>query len=352
MSTSSATLELVMRARNLASGAVNEVGDSLTGLGRKAGETAGRIGGAFASLGGSLAVGLGSAVDSLSTGGNLGDAMLTLGGFMAGELTENFAGSLLEKLASGGILAAITAPLAGLGTAAGGLISAAIPIGMAALPFLIIGAIVAVIAVLIANEEIRNKVIGFASGLVSNLVNALSGFLGQLPAVLGAAFGAAFDFVVKGVIPFVGQLVELWLTLPLRLAGLGLSILETIIGGLVGLPGRVADIVRDAFANLKIDIGPFHITGAGVTVDLPKIDVPHFATGVVGFSGGLAVVGERGPELLRLPRGSDIIPNGRAAIAPQPARGVLLEGISEASLIDAMERGLYFRLRRAGQAGR
>lgn len=37
--------------------------------------------------------------------------------------------------------------------------------------------------------------------------------------------------------------------------------------------------------------------------------VPGFADGVTNFSGGLAVVGERGPELVRLPSGSDVIPN-------------------------------------------
>ncbi len=37
--------------------------------------------------------------------------------------------------------------------------------------------------------------------------------------------------------------------------------------------------------------------------------IPGFAGGVTGYSGGLALVGERGPELVRLPRGSDVIPN-------------------------------------------
>lgn len=43
----------------------------------------------------------------------------------------------------------------------------------------------------------------------------------------------------------------------------------------------------------------------------PKIHIPRFAGGVQNFSGGLAMVGERGPELVNLPRGSDVIPNGQ-----------------------------------------
>lgn len=43
----------------------------------------------------------------------------------------------------------------------------------------------------------------------------------------------------------------------------------------------------------------------------PKINLPRFANGVQNFEGGLAIVGERGPELVRLPRGADVIPNHR-----------------------------------------
>jgi len=44
---------------------------------------------------------------------------------------------------------------------------------------------------------------------------------------------------------------------------------------------------------------------------LPNFDIPGFAGGVNNFSGGLAVVGERGPELVNLPRGSSVIPNSQ-----------------------------------------
>jgi len=37
--------------------------------------------------------------------------------------------------------------------------------------------------------------------------------------------------------------------------------------------------------------------------------IPGFASGVRNFSGGLALVGEEGPELVNLPSGSDVIPN-------------------------------------------
>jgi hypothetical protein len=39
--------------------------------------------------------------------------------------------------------------------------------------------------------------------------------------------------------------------------------------------------------------------------------LPKFANGVTNFGGGYAMVGERGPEVVRLPKGSDVIPNGQ-----------------------------------------
>lgn len=50
--------------------------------------------------------------------------------------------------------------------------------------------------------------------------------------------------------------------------------------------------------------------------ELPDGEVPGFASGVTNFRGGLAVVGENGPELVRLPRGSDVIPNGGSLATP------------------------------------
>src|SRR3989304_2882944 len=41
--------------------------------------------------------------------------------------------------------------------------------------------------------------------------------------------------------------------------------------------------------------------------------LPHFASGVKNFRGGSAWVGERGPEIVRLPKGSEVIPNDQIA---------------------------------------
>lgn len=344
MSTSQVTTELVYKARDLASGAIEGLTSSIDGMASKAAAGASRITGAFRSMGGALSNAIGNSVEGLASGGSIDAALASAGIYMAGQMAEQFAGRMLENIASSGLMAALAAPLGALGSAMGGLLAAAIPIGMALLPVLIVGAIVAAVVFLINNPDIVQKIIDFASGLVSTLVDAVSGFLSNLPTIMGDLFAAAWDFIINGVVPFIGKLVELWMSIPQRLLGLGASILGTIIDGLAGLPGKLMDIVGDAFRSLRLDIGPFHISASGVTVDLPNIDVPHFASGVRNFGGGLAIVGEVGPELVRLPRGSDVYNHRQLAAAGGggggPATIVLqLDGRTVAKVTD---RNLYY----------
>lgn len=76
----------------------------------------------------------------------------------------------------------------------------------------------------------------------------------------------------------------------------------------------VAGVIRGALLDSGLP-PPFSIIlagiAAGAAVALFNAAIPSFAGGVQNFSGGLAVVGERGPELLDLPRGTDVIPNNK-----------------------------------------
>lgn len=347
---SDATVNLIFRASDLASGAVSNLASGLGRVADSAASSAGRVAGAFSGMADKLANGVGNAVENLASGGSLGSSLLTLGAYMAGQLAESFGGQILERIGSSSIIAAITAPLSALGSAMGSIIAAAVPVGMALLPVLLIGAIVAVIAILIANPEIRDKVIGFAGQVVGTLLEAIKSGLGALAGLVSGIFSAAWQLIVAGVRLYIDTVVRFWLELPGRLIGLGAAIVGTIVNGLASLPGKVADIVGGAFRSLHLDIGPFHISASGVVVDIPKIDLPHFAAGGM-TPGGPVVVGELGPEIVLPPRGSQVIPNG--ALAPGGAGGssgdaiVRLEGVSPAQLASIIDRELYFRLRRS-----
>jgi tape measure domain-containing protein len=89
------------------------------------------------------------------------------------------------------------------------------------------------------------------------------------------------------------------------------SIGNSIIG-MLGPIGQVISAVNNAKEGIRqLDNLISNISAGNVKGTLHALHVPGFATGVENFGGGLAVVGERGPELVNLPRGSNVIPNNQ-----------------------------------------
>jgi len=72
-----------------------------------------------------------------------------------------------------------------------------------------------------------------------------------------------------------------------------------------------------------------------------------FADGVTNFDGGLALVGERGPEIVNLPRGSDVIPNevafGDSGYGGGGQAIINIGQVNERSDVDMITRELGFR---------
>jgi len=74
------------------------------------------------------------------------------------------------------------------------------------------------------------------------------------------------------------------------------AILGDIKLGLNADPAAILEAMKNALAGVVQKAGD-------------AFNVPAFASGVRGFAGGLALVGERGPELVGLPRGSNVFGN-------------------------------------------
>jgi len=70
-----------------------------------------------------------------------------------------------------------------------------------------------------------------------------------------------------------------------------------------GIPGKMVDAISNIGKLIRDKLGDWDIPGPlGKVKDV----IPGFATGVRDFSGGMAWVGERGPELVNLPKGADV----------------------------------------------
>jgi hypothetical protein len=70
---------------------------------------------------------------------------------------------------------------------------------------------------------------------------------------------------------------------------------QALVGGIFGGGGGLGNIFGGMFGGGGLKLG---FNG-----------IPGFANGTNFAPGGLAMVGERGPELVNLPRGSQVIPN-------------------------------------------
>lgn len=69
------------------------------------------------------------------------------------------------------------------------------------------------------------------------------------------------------------------------------------------------DAVKNAFYQVVSAVGSVISKIASISFPKPPSWFPGFAKGVTNFAGGVAMVGEEGPELVELPRGSNVIPH-------------------------------------------
>ena len=103
-----------------------------------------------------------------------------------------------------------------------------------------------------------------------------------------------------------------------RIRSLTSNLWGGLTNGLSAAVGTITSLINGAISAVNSLISAINRIPA---VNLP--DIPGFAGGVRNFGGGLAVVGERGPELMALPRGSSVFSNGesRRMIAGAQASG-------------------------------
>lgn len=127
---------------------------------------------------------------------------------------------------------------------------------------------------------------------------------------LASNFSKIPDLVDKGKFEQLGKNLG---------SAIGNALKDAVIEAFKALPGQIVNInvavlneINKFTKGLTNFIGPTAPLFAGFKVlsELGKgLKIPGFASGVQNFGGGLAVVGERGPEIVNLPGGSDVFSN-------------------------------------------
>jgi tape measure domain-containing protein len=126
------------------------------------------------------------------------------------------------------------------------------------------------------------------------------------------------------------------------------------------------DKIKSAFSNMgvKIALPHFNVSNFSlnpkdwITNGLPKLSVDWYAQGTNFAPGGLAVVGERGPELVQLPRGSKVHTNedmrnmaGQQSQQPIINQIILNGKVIEEQIYPGINRKLYADQQQANRTG-
>lgn len=126
-----------------------------------------------------------------------------------------------------------------------------------------------------------NSIIGVASGVY----NAVASFFRPIGTVAGNMIGGTIRGVVNGIIGMVQN---------------GLNSFISMINGAAGIINKIPGV---------------HIPG------IPHVGLPRLAFGAKNYAGGVTLVGERGPELVNLPKGADVYTATQTANAFRNSRG-------------------------------
>lgn len=144
-----------------------------------------------------------------------------------------------------------------------------------------------------------------------------------VPPALSSAFSIAWDAIstsVSTVYTYFSVTVWPWMQTAMTNIATWINVAKSAWQVAWAAISTAATGARDIISNVVAEIKAFlqsAIDKVNALIELinsipgiPDIpSVPGFAEGVQNFSGGMALVGERGPELVRLPRGADVYPN-------------------------------------------
>ncbi|TFC85804.1 hypothetical protein E3T24_07770 [Cryobacterium sp. TmT2-59] len=131
---------------------------------------------------------------------------------------------------------------------------------------------------------------GFITGVAVSMGTVLS-----IPGRISGVFATAGDLLHTAGVNIM--------------AGLGRGIIAGI-GSMKGGLNTAIGIINDAISGVNtVGAALSKATGGKLNIQVGKI--PMLATGGTALTAGMALVGERGPELLHLPKGASVIPLDR-----------------------------------------
>ena len=150
------------------------------------------------------------------------------------------------------------------------------------------------------------RIIGIVARVIGNLVIWLrnaAGWFGSVQRTVRDAMSSMWNWVKnKG-----NQMIAWFRRLPGNIGRAIGGIKNTMLSPFKSVFNAIARVWNDTVGSISFNV-PDWVPGiGGKGWSIPKI--PTFAKGVRNFAGGMAIVGEQGPELAHFPRGTNIFSN-------------------------------------------
>lgn len=272
---------------------------------------------------GKFAKGLGDVIKFFKDGSGPAQVLsLAIGGVAAG----------LTAMKIAQFVAALPGLLASLGAWAAGQWAVAVPTLLTAGLFILVG--IAVVAA-VAGIVLAVKNWGAIAHWLQGVWGAIAAFFGWLWAQISGFFVGAgkwfsdrFTEAYKAVTIAMGGIgqwfQDRWKDIQGAFGSVGnwfhnvwqsvCDDFNSVLGGLGNLASNIWNSVTgavkagfnyviDLVNNVISSIDSINVAGFGVNIPL----IPHLASGIENFVGGIALVGEKGPELVNLPKGSSVL---------------------------------------------
>lgn len=159
-----------------------------------------------------------------------------------------------------------------------------------------------------ALDGLRNIAIGAWTAITS----VISGAIGVIRGIV-SGIGAFFSSVWNGPLQGLRDAVSIGFN---AIVDFIRSVPGRIVGALSGLASAISSPFTSAFSSIR---SFWNSTVGGFSFTIPEwvpgvggrgFSIPNMFTGGVVRQGGLAMVGELGPEVVQLPTGSKVYPNG------------------------------------------
>lgn len=166
-------------------------------------------------------------------------------------------------------------------------------------------------------------------GVVKQSLNILKTLMKIGWSAIKGVVGAAWDGIKQLAANGLDKVIDAVKSIPGKIKALasnyrdvGKFLIDALINGLSKAGSFVSDIAGNVWNAVKGMLNAaidkinsaleFKISLPGPDVNINPPNIPHLARGTNFHRGGLALVGEEGPELVNLPRGSRVTPHGKS----------------------------------------